>query len=362
MSRTPIKGRGAAEDLPNRFARAWQAAPEDEDNLGGESWGDPWEEPVPPSTELLEDASRTILSSNQSPDIPFRYSLNPYRGCEQGCVYCYARPGHEYLGYSPGLEFETKIVYKPRAAQLLARELDRKRWEPQVIALSGVTDCYQPVERELGLTRACLEVLAERRNPASVITKSYGVTRDKDLLAELARHGAGSALLSINSLDAMLSGRLEPRASRPARRLRAIRELAEAGVPVGVMVAPVIPGLNDHELPAVLEAAKEAGATFAGWILLRLPLAVEPLFLAWLERHYPERASKVLARLRDLRGGELSDARFGRRMRGQGPFAQQLSQLFQVSLRRRGLDGGGPELSAAAFRRPRGPQLELFEP
>ncbi|MGE0713412.1 MAG: PA0069 family radical SAM protein [Planctomycetota bacterium] len=351
------RGRGAARDLPNRFREVW-TEPELGERLE-EGWLD--EEDVSPRTELIEDASRSILSENQSPDIPFRFSLNPYRGCEQGCAYCYARPGHEYLGYSAGLEFESKIVFKPRAAELLREALGARRWQPQTIAMSGVTDCYQPVERRLGLTRACLEVLLEHRNPAAIITKSHGVVRDRDLLAELAGHGAAAVNLTITTLDPELSGALEPRASRPARRLAAIRALREAGVPVGVMVAPVIPGLTDHELPAILAAAAEAGASWAGWILLRLPLAVEPLFVDWLDRHAPARKAKVLGRLRDLRGGRLNEPRFGARMRGEGPLAAQLAGLFQLGAQRAGL-GAPPSLSAAAFRRPRGrgAQLELF--
>lgn len=336
---TQLKGRGVSRDLPNRFRHEW------------------WE-PEPgelPSnqTELIEDHSASILSVNKSPDVPFRLGVNPYRGCEHGCIYCYARPSHEFLGYSPGLDFERKIVFKPRAPELLREALGKRSYRPEVIALSGNTDCYQPVERRLELTRRCLEVLTECRNPTAVITKSALIARDADLLGELASHGAASATFSITSLNPELSGILEPRASRPARRLEAMRALHEAGVPVGVLIAPVIPGLNDHEIPAILKAAAEAGATRAGWILLRLPGAVEPLFQEWLATHLPNKQAKVLDHLRTARGGKLHEGAFGERMRGKGPYADQLGQLFELARRRAGIEPGeAPPLSAAAFRKP----------
>ena len=346
-----IKGRGAAEDPPNRFLSAW-VEPDPE-------WNDP-DDPGP-RTRFLPDASRSVVSRNDSPDIPFAASLNPYRGCENGCSYCYARPTHEYLGLSAGLDFETRIVVKERAPELLRAQLSARSWEPQVLALSGVTDAWQPVERRRRITRACLEVLAEHRNPVAVITKSALVTRDLDLLQRLAAHQAAAVNLSITSLDEELAGRLEPRAARPHRRLEAIAAMARGGVPVGVMVAPVIPGLNDHEVPAILEAARAAGAQWAGMILLRLPHGLRELFAAWLERHYPARKEKVLSRLREARGGQLNDPRFGSRMTGEGPYAQQIQALFQLHRRRLGF-AGTPPLSTAAFRRPeraRG-QRQLF--
>jgi DNA repair photolyase len=272
---------------------------------------------------------------------------------------CYARPTHEYLGFSAGLDFETRILVKDDAPELLRRELTKSSWVPQTLALSGVTDPYQPVERRLRVTRRCLEVLAELRHPVSVITKNRLVTRDLDLLGELARHGAASVNLSVTTLDGDLAARMEPRASHPRERLRAISEAAAAGVPVGVMVAPVVPGLTDHEIPAILEAAAAAGATGAGWVPLRLPGAVAGLFERWLEEHFPERKEKVLSRVSSLRGGRLNDPRFGSRMRGEGVWAEQIATLFAGARRRHGLDGPRPALSTAAFRRP-GEQLGLF--
>jgi DNA repair photolyase len=273
---------------------------------------------------------------------------------------CYARPYHEYLGFSAGLDFETRILVKERAPELLRRTLVAPGFQPQVIALSGATDPYQPIERRLGIARRCLEVLAEFRNPVGVVTKNRLVTRDADLLAELARFGAASVTLSITSLDPELQRRLEPRASSPRLRLEAISDLARAGVPVGVNVAPVIPGLTDHEIPAILRAAAEAGAGFAAWLMLRLPHAVAPLFSEWLARHRPERREKVLARIRAVRGGRLNDPRFRSRMRGEGFFAEQVREIFELSRRRAGLARRGPELSTAAFRRPGGEQLALL--
>lgn len=275
---------------------------------------------------------------------------------------CYARPFHEYLDLSPGLDFETKIFVKEDAPELLKKELSARSWTPKVLVMSGVTDPYQPVERRLKITRRCLEVLAEFRNPVGIITKSDLVTRDADLLAELAGHGAAIANLSITTLSKELKRVMEPRAALPEKRLEAIRRLSEAGIPTGVMVAPVIPGLTDHEMPEILERAAEAGAVRAGWIMLRLPHAVKDLFEDWLGRHFPDRKDKVLNRLRDLRGGLLYDPRYGARMRGEGPFAEQVRQVFEVSCRRFGLNQSPVELSTAAFRRPpTGGQLGLFD-
>jgi DNA repair photolyase len=319
-------------------------------------------EPLPAKvpTEFLRDASRSVIARNQSPDVGFDASVNPYRGCEHGCAYCYARPTHEYLGFSAGLDFETRIMVKEDAAELLERELTASSWQPQVLGVSGVTDPYQPVERRLGITRACLEVLARCRNPVALVTKNALVARDADLLAELARHDAVVVWLSLTTLDVELARRLEPRCSAPPARLEVISRLAEQGIPVGALVAPVMPALNDHEIPALLEAAAEAGATYCRYVMLRLPGAVAEIFPAWLDEHYPERKQKVLARIRDLRGGKLNDTRFGTRGRGEGVFARQIRDLFQAATRRYGLDGQGPKLSTAAFRRPGGRQLGLF--
>ena len=312
-----------------------------------------------PKTQFLRDLSQSIISYNDSPDLPFNASLNPYRGCEHGCSYCYARNTHEYLGFSAGLDFESKIMVKVNAAELLRSELASPKWKPQTLALSGVTDCYQPVERRLKLTRKCLVVLAEFRNPVSIVTKNYLVTRDVDLLRELAAHHAVQVHLSINSLDSEMARRLEPRAASPKLRLEAVEALAKAGVPVGVLVAPVIPALNDHEIPSVLAAAKAAGAGWAYTEVLRLPLKVAPIFEEWLQRNVPGKKDKVLNRIRAIRGGKLNDPRFGSRMRGEGIFADQLHQMFEVARRKAGLPEDGPQLSIAAFRRPEGAQLAL---
>lgn len=310
-------------------------------------------------TQFFKDHASSVITRNTSPDLGFDYTLNPYRGCEHGCAYCYARPYHEYLGFSAGLDFESKIMVKEDAPELLRAGLAAASWQPGVIALSGVTDCYQPIERRLGLTRRCLAVLAEFRQPVSLITKNALVVRDADHLAELARHGAVGVLLSMTTLDAELSRVMEPRASLPAQRLAAVRALAVAGVPVGVNIAPVIPGLNDHEIPAILEAASQAGAQFAGWGMLRLPLGVKDVFLDWLDRCFPGKKNRVLARIRDVRGGRLDSSAFGVRFTGEGIFAEQIRALFHVSARSHGLDRAMPALSAQAFRRVGGSQLSL---
>ncbi|MES2568428.1 MAG: PA0069 family radical SAM protein [Verrucomicrobiota bacterium] len=341
------RGRGSASNPKNRFEKL-EYVPEPDA-----------EEASASPTRFLRDDSQSIIAWNDSPDIPFRAGLNPYRGCEHGCAYCYARPTHEYLGYSAGLDFETRILVKERAPELLRAELSKKAWEPQVIAMSGVTDCYQPVERTLELTRRCLAVLLEFRNPVSIITKNHLVTRDIDLLAELARHQAVEVNLSITTLDSELARTLEPRASSPAHRLAAITKLREAGVPVRVMMAPVIPGLTDHEMPALLAAAAHAGACDAAYVPLRLPLAVAPLFEQWLERHAPGYKEKVLNRVRDMHGGKLYDSRFGKRMGGEGIFAGQMHTLFAVSKRKAAFEGTSPNLSTAGFQVP-GAQMELF--
>jgi len=336
-----MKGRGASWNPQNRFetlayVRDEEAAPEDES----------------PGTIYLRDPTRTIIATNDSPDVGFEASINPYRGCEHGCIYCFARPTHEFLGFSAGLDFETKILVKEDAPALLREELSAKKWQPKVLVMSGVTDPYQPVERRLGITRGCLEVLAEFRNPIGIITKNHLVTRDIDLLAELAQHQAVCVTISITTLDAALGRIMEPRTSTPELRLEAIARLAEAGIPVGVNVAPTIPGLTDHEMPSILAAAKDAGAKWAGIVVLRLPWAVAPLFEKWLEEHFPDRKDKVLNRIRDLRGGKLYDAQWGVRGRGTGIFAEQIRALFDVTCRRVGLNEEHYELSTAAFRKP----------
>lgn len=343
---TPRRGRGANENPDGRFeaeTRSWV------DDGWSNSASDA---PEPLKTEVRASTPRSVLSGNDSPDIPFRLSINPYQGCEHGCSYCYARPAHAYLGLSPGLDFETRLIAKTGAAEVLARELGRKGHQVSTVALGANTDPYQPVERRLGITREILEVLAEARHPVVVITKNALVERDIELLASLAGHGSARVFLSITSLDSDLSRRLEPRASRPARRVEAIRRLSEAGIPAGVMFAPVIPALNEHELEAVLEAAAGAGARHAGYVMLRLPREVRPLFKRWLEDHEPLKAARVMAIVRELRDGRENDSTFGRRLVGQGPFAELLRQRFRVSCRRLGLDAHPPELDASHFRPP----------
>jgi len=347
------KGRGARVNPTGRFEKA-RVEPDLDALADSTSRRDALR------TRLIPDPARTAITFNKSPDIPFDASLNPYRGCEHGCAYCYARPTHEYLGYSAGLDFETKILVKEKAPELLRRELAAPRWKPQVVALSGVTDAYQPIERRLELTRRCVQVFSEFRNPITIITKNALVARDIDLFRELAEYQAISVSLSITTLDAELQRALEPRASAPHERLRAVERLAAAGIPTGVMVAPIIPGLTDAETPAILQAAASAGATRAGHIVLRLPHGVRDLFDDWLLNHRPLRREKVLSRLESLRGGRLNDPRFGTRMRGEGCFAEQIAGLFQLIARKHGLDRPHPPLSTEAFRRPGGMQLDFF--
>lgn len=345
------RGRGTSDNPPNRFERlSVQLDLEDFDESSGRV-----------QTQFLRDPSRTIVSRNNSPDVGFEVSVNPYRGCEHGCVYCYARPTHEYLSFSAGLDFETKILVKERAADLLRIELGSRQWVPRPLALSGVTDPYQPVEKKLGITRRCLEVLAEYRNPVIIVTKNHLVTRDSDLLAEMAQWNGASVNISITTLDPKLQRVMEPRASSPQRRLAAIQTLSRAEVPVRVLVAPIIPGLTDHETPSILQAAAKAGAKEAGYVLLRLPHGVTDLFQDWLERHFPERKSRVLNRVRETRSGRLNDPRFASRMRGEGEYAEQIRNLFTIARRKAGMDQVSPPLCVSQFRRKRnGGQMTLF--
>ena len=342
MTKLPtLRGRGTTPNPAGRFERltverdAWTLA----------------EDPAP-KTEFYRDTTRSIVAHNSSPDVGFEVSVNPYRGCEHGCVYCYARPTHEYLGLSAGLDFESKIFVKETAPALLRTELSSPRWKPRLLALSGVTDPYQPVERRMKITRGCLEVIAEFRNPVMIVTKNYLVTRDLDLLAELASHRAAKVAMSITTLDARIHRVMEPRTSIPERRLQAIERLARAGIPVAVFVAPVIPGLTDHEIPSILEAAASRGASEATCIPVRLPFGVKELFVDWLERHFPDRKDKVVNRILEMRGGRMNDPRLISRMKGQGVMADQLMELFRVACRKVGLDGPPAELSVEAFRRP----------
>ena len=337
-----IRGRGARGNLPGRFERRIYEPDPGVAELAPH-----------PDTELIPELSKSIISRNKSPDIGFEQSINPYKGCEHGCIYCYARPSHAYLDFSPGLDFETKIVHKPNAAELLKRELARPRYECKPIALGVNTDCYQPFEKQLGATRALLEIMLETRHPVGIVTKSALVERDLDLLGELARLGLTHVFLSITTLDDELKRRMEPRTASPRRRLMTIERLTEAGIPAGVMFAPVIPALNDHELEGILEASAKAGALWAGYTVLRLPNEVRPLFKDWLAEQYPLRAKHVMSRVRQIRGGRENDSSFGRRMRGQGHYADLLRQRFDKACRRHGLNAARrPSLKTTLFRPP----------
>ncbi len=344
-----LRGRASADNPKNRFEtyELVRELPEGE-------------EASVPHTELLLDNSKSIIAKNDSPDVGFNAGINPYRGCEHGCIYCYARPTHEYLGFSAGLDFESKILVKKNAPELLRAALANPKWIPQVLALSGVTDAFQPTERKLRITRRCLQVLAEFRNPVAIITKNFLVTRDIDYLSELAGVNAVAVIVSITTLNARLARIMEPRASHPRKRLEAIQRLAQAGIPAGVNVAPVIPGLTDEEIPAIVTAAAAAGAGFAGMQPVRLPYGVKDLFVQWLETHMPDRKEKVLNHIRAMRGDKLNDPRFGVRMQGEGIFAEQIAALFAVACRKAGIPDSGPRLSTAHFRRPAGLQMDLF--
>lgn len=360
MERLPprIAGRAAQHHPPNRFLTTHLEETFDDRQYEEELLAD--ERKIP--AELIADASQTIITENNSPDVGFRWSINAYRGCEHGCAYCYARPTHEVFGLSAGLDFETKIFVKHNAAALLRRELARPSWRGDVIAVSGVTDCYQPAERRFRLTRALLEVMSEANQPVGLITKNALVRRDLDLLASMAQRRLVHVFLSITTLDAELARRMEPRTSPPAMKLAAAKALSDAGVPVGVMVAPVVPGLTDHEMPGILQAAREAGARSAGYVLLRLPLTVVPVFQAWLTGNFPDKRERVESLIRSTRGGGLYQPQFGLRQRGDGPYAAQIAQSFQVFARKFALDRPLPELDSSQFRPPRDTsgQMSLF--
>lgn len=345
------RGRGARLNPANRFDRLHLE--EDPSSLDDD-------ELRQVETQYFFDRTKSVLARNDSPDTGFTFSINPYRGCEHGCIYCYARPSHEFLGFSAGLDFETRILVKEDAPELLAHAFQKQSWEPQVVALSGNTDPYQPLERRLALTRRCLEVFLRHRNPVVIITKNHLVTRDVDLLEEMARLDLVRVTLSITTLRPDLVGVMEPRTSRPEGRLRALRELSARGVPVSVNVAPVIPGLTDEEIPSILKAAAEHGATNASYIIVRLPGPVKELFLDWIQRIYPDRAQRIINRLTDLRGQRLTDSRFGLRMRGEGEWADTISNLFAMSCRKLGLNDHYPLLSTSHFRRLAGGQVDLF--
>ncbi|HQT47158.1 MAG TPA: PA0069 family radical SAM protein [Acidocella sp.] len=340
-----IKGRGTAQNPANRFEREWV-----------EAFDDGWEgqeEETRPLTSLIRDSTRSIIARNDSPDLGFEASVNPYRGCEHGCIYCFARPSHAYLGYSAGLDFETKIVFKPEAARLLEKEFSRPSYKPKVIVLGSNTDPYQPVERKLNLTRAVLEVLEQFNHPVSIITKSALVLRDGDILARMAAKGLAQVHVSLTTLDPALARAMEPRAASPARRLGAIAGLVQAGVPVGVLASPMIPAVNDAELEAILEAAAKAGASWAGTQLLRLPQELGPLFSDWLAKYMPERAAHVISLIQQSRGGKLNDAAFFSRFAGTGPYAALLRQRFARAARQYGLERAMYELDCTQFAPPR---------
>ena len=356
MSYTPhdtrqiIKGRGAASNLQGRFEHQRREAFDD-----GWAQADADDHPAPAKTQITEEIARTILTRNQSPDLPFNVSLNPYRGCEHGCIYCFARPTHSYLELSPGLDFETRLFAKMNAADLLRRELASPSWVPEGIAMGINTDAYQPCERRLGITRQVLEVMHECNQPVGIITKSALIERDTDLLAEMAQKQLVAAAVTITTLNHDIARTLEPRAASPTRRLKTVQRLAQAGIPVSVNVAPVIPFVTDHDLEHILQAAADAGARSAGYIVLRLPWEVSPLFQQWLAAHFPDRAERVMGRIRDMRGGKDYNAGFGTRMRGEGIWADLLRQRFDTAMRKTGLHRRQQDfgrLDCSQFRRP----------
>jgi DNA repair photolyase len=356
-SRVSAIGRGATVNPPNRFESVHRVDDWEHLEQAGEL-----PERVAARTQFLPDQSQTAITETDSPDVPFRFSINPYRGCEHGCAYCYARPYHERLGMNAGLDFETKILVKFDAPKLLRRELNRSGWQGDVICLSGVTDCYQPAERQFRITRGLMEVMHEAGQAVSIVTKNSLILRDLDLLKEMGRQRLAQVNISLPSLDQELTRVMEPRTAAPAARLRAIRELAEAGVPVRVLIAPVIPGLTDHQVPQVMQAAREAGATEAHYTLLRLPLSVAPVFLDWLDTHRPELRARVEQLIRATRDGRLNDPQFGTRMSGSGAYAETIGNAFAAFAKRFGLDRPLPTLDTGRFRPPRIPrgQLRLF--
>jgi len=352
----PNRGRGAKSNPPNRFESiVVEKAPE--------GLAEYFVDPEPDRnilTKFYIDHTKSILAKNDSPDIPFTYSLNPYRGCEHGCIYCYARPTHEYLGFSSGLDFETKIMVKHDAHVLLEKQLRNRNWKPQVVMMSGDTDCYQPIERKLGITRRCLEVFLPYRNPVSIVTKNALVQRDVDILKELASLNLVLVTISITSLNHDLIRRMEPRTSTPAKKLETVELLADAGVPVGVNVCPIIPGLNDTEIPSILEEISRRGAKYASYTIVRLPNAVKDLFVDWLQREMPERAPAILNRIRDVRNGNLSCCDFGERLRGEGQIAEAIGQLFHTTCKRLHLNEAKVSLSTDQFCSPADAQMEIF--
>ena len=356
----PRKGRGAVSNATGRFEREQRHAVDDG---WGTAWAaEEWEVDSARRTTLTKDTTKVVITRNNSPDIGFDRSINPYRGCEHGCVYCFARPTHAFLGMSPGLDFETKLFYKPDAAKLLAEELRNPKYECRTIAMGTNTDPYQPVERRLEITRSILEVLAAHRHPISIVTKSSLILRDLDILAPMAKEGLAKAAVSVTTLDSTLARRMEPRATTPARRIETIRGLAAAGIPTAVMTAPVIPVLTDPELETILETAAAAGASAAGYVMLRLPLEIKDLFREWLAVHAPMKAKHVMALVHDTRGGKDYDSRWGIRQRGEGAYAELINRRFRLAVERLGLGNDRKPLDTTKFRLPprAGDQLALF--
>ncbi len=345
LNKIIARGRGALENPAGRFEPQQRVVDED-------AWIEPEAEPCDErriETQVFIDSTKSIVTTNDSPDTP-NATVNPYQGCEHGCIYCFARPGHEYLGMSAGIDFETKIFAKPEAPRLLAETFAKKNYVPRIVMMSGNTDCYQPLEKKMRITRGCMEVFRDFRHPVTIVTKNHLVTRDIDILKDMAANECIAVYLSVTTLDGKLSRTMEPRASQPQMRLRAIEALANAGVPVGAMVGPIVPGLTDHETPNILKAVADAGAWGAGYTIMRLPYGVKDLFQTWVREHYPDRAERVLARIRDMRDGRLNDAEFGTRMRGTGPFADQIAQMFASYKKKYGLTRR-PVVNASRFSR-----------
>ena len=356
-----IRGRGTRENTSGRFERQSRVTDGDDYDAIALAEEEDLANGLQMRTVLHTDTSRSIITTNDSPDVGMEASVNPYRGCEHGCIYCFARPTHEYLGLSAGVDFETQIYVKPNAPDLVAGKLSSKAWTPKVVMMSGVTDCYQPSERKLEITRGCLKVFNEFRNPVSIVTKNFLVTRDMDIFREMRDWNGIGILLSITTLDGKLARTMEPRASQPALRLKAVEMLAKENIKVGIMIGPVLPGLTDHEIPAILKAAADAGATRAHYTMLRLPYSVKDMFQTWLRDHYPDRAEKVLSHVRDTRGGKLYESDFETRMRGTGRYAESIADIFKLYKAKYGLNKPTPPLSTAHFRRnAREAQLSLF--
>ncbi len=357
MNNEKSRGRGAQFNPKNRFERL-NIESFNDDEFDGFYSENNINRKVP--TQYFKDNSKTVVSVNDSEDIDFNYSFNPYRGCEHGCIYCYARPSHEFLGFSSGLDFETKIMVKEDAHKLLEKELKKNSYKPDIIIFSGNTDCYQPIESKLNLTRKALEVCLKYRNPVGLITKNALVQRDIDILKEMSKEDLISVTITITSLDKSLISKMEPRTSIPTKRLETIRKLAENKIPVGVNVAPVIPGLNDKEIPSILKAASEMGAEYAGFILLRLPYTVKDILINWLINEFPQRANKIINRIKDIRGGKLNNSEFGKRFSGEGEYAETIKSLFLMSCKKYGLNKRDYRLSIEGFRKKANEQLEMF--